>query len=328
MARLHVLEPSAVRGVVWSAGRALGVIGLVALIVTLVLSPPVALLTLWSIAVPLLPATFFISPGLWRGVCPLATLNAWGNRLGAPRPMTDRESTAFAVGGLLLFHLLVPARHLALNTDGPLLAITLVVIGGVALVCGALFASRSAFCNALCPVASVERLYGQAPLVQLSRSRCATCDVCTPRGCLDLAGPKAMRQLVGSTRDQRAWLRTPFGVFAASLPGFIIAYGLLPDTRGADALVLYSSTLGASLLSYLVVFLAAVVLGIPAMGAVGGLAVISGALYYWFAADVIVGAIGLPHVMVSVIRAAAIGLLIWWMTVASRPLQHAGISPR
>lgn len=327
MARLHVLEPAVTRDSMWSAGRAAGILGLVALIVTLMWSPRIALLTLWNIAVPLLPATFFLSPALWRGVCPLATLNAWGNRVGTPRMLTERETWWFGVGGLVLFHLIVPARHLALNTDGPMLASTLLAIGAIALACGALFTSRSAFCNALCPVAPVERLYGQAPLLRVPRGRCATCDVCTPRGCLDLAGPKAMRQLIGTARHDRQWLRTPFGVFAAALPGFIIAHALLPDTRGTDALVVYATTLGASLASYLSVIGVVTVLRTPALGAVAALATISGALYYWFASATVAAALGAPPVVVPLVRATAIALLTWWMSHVSRPLQHAAPLP-
>jgi hypothetical protein len=322
MARLHVLEPVPARDALWTVARAAGIIGLVALVVTLVWSPRIALLTLWNIAVPLLPATFFLSPALWRGVCPLATLNAWGNRFGTPRPLTERETWWFGVGGLVLFHIIVPARHLALNTDGPMLASTLLAIGAIALVCGALFRSRSAFCNALCPVAPVERLYGQTPLLRLSRSRCATCDVCTPRGCLDLAGPKAMRQLIGGTRDERQWLRTPFGVFAAALPGFIVAHAMLPDTHGSDAVVVYASTIGASLTSYLVVLGTVTVLRTPALGAVAALGAISGALYYWFASATVVAALGAPPVLIPLVRATAIALLTWWMSHVSRPLEH------
>ena len=327
MARLHVLEPAPARDALWTLGRAAGILGLVALIGTLVWSPRIALLTLWNIAVPLLPATFFLSPALWRGVCPLATLNAWGNRVGTPRLLTERETWWFGVGGLVLFHLIVPARHLALNTDGPMLASTLLAIGAIALACGALFTSRSAFCNALCPVAPVERLYGQAPLLRVPRGRCATCDVCTPRGCLDLAGPKAMRQLIGTARTDRQWLRTPFGVFAAALPGFIIAHALLPDTRGTDAVVVYATTLGASLASYVVVIGVVRALRTPALGAVAALAAISGALYYWFASATIVAALGAPAVVVPLVRATAIALLTWWMTQVSRPLDRSLVAP-
>ena len=88
-------------------------LGLVALVVTLVLAPEHALTSLWYVAVPLLPASFFVSPALWRGVCPLSTLNAWGNRLGPARELSAREAALAGAGGLGLFHLMVPARQVS-----------------------------------------------------------------------------------------------------------------------------------------------------------------------------------------------------------------------
>ena len=250
MARLHVLEMQPTQSALWALGRRGAMVGLVALLVALVVAPRPALLVLWNVAVPLLPASFFIAPALWRGICPLSTLNAWGNRLGTPRDLTSRETTWLAVGGLLLFQAMVPARHLSFNTDGTALVITIAAVGAIAVMCGARFTSRSAFCNALCPVLPVERLYGQAPLVQITRGRCDTCNVCTPSGCIDLADRKAMRQVLGAPRHGTAWLRTPFGLFATALPGFIAAYGLIPDTHGSDPLPIYAATLSGSLASH------------------------------------------------------------------------------
>ena len=287
-------------------------LGLLALVVTLALAPAPALLSFWYVAVPLLPASFFISPALWRGICPLSTLNAWGNRLGPARELTAREAAIAGAGGLVLFHLIVPARHIGLNTDGPLLAGTLVAVCALALLAGARFASRSAFCNALCPVLPVERLYGQAPIVPITRGRCDSCSVCTPRGCLDLADDKSMRQVIGPARNRQEWLRTPFGFFAAALPGFIVGYGLTPDLAAADWVRVYGATLGGSLLSYAVVRALVQGFGISPMRAVAGCAALSGVAYYWYTAPAVVRNLGLLDATTPAIRTLAIiGLTAW-----------------
>lgn len=301
MARLHVLDLDPRTARLWAIGRHGGMVGLAALLTALVLAPDPALRTLWNIAVPLLPATFFLTPALWRGVCPLSTLNALGNRVGRPRDMTDRETAVIGALGLVLFHLIVPARHLGLNTDGPLLA-----IGALALAMGAVYSSRSAFCNALCPVLPVERLYGQAPVLGLERGRCGACTVCTPRGCIDLADRKAMRQLLGAPRHGRTWLSTPFGIFAAALPGFIAAYYATPDLGLDSAIRVYATTLGASLASYALVSGLVIATGARPMRAIAWCAALSGALYYWYTAAVITRNLALPPMTVPVIRAVAL----------------------
>ena len=90
----------------WSAFAAVPL-----LLLWLVYEPTSALKALWYVAIPILPATFFLSPVIWRGVCPLATLNELGNRLGSQRALSPRMLLALSVGGLVLFHLMVPARH-------------------------------------------------------------------------------------------------------------------------------------------------------------------------------------------------------------------------
>ncbi len=313
MARLHVIEldPRSTR--LWSIGRQAGLLGLAALLLALVLAPPVALTSLWSIAVPLLPASFFLTPAVWRGICPLSTLNAFGNRFGPAREMTEREATVIGALGLVLFHAIVPARHLGLNTNGPLLAGALVAIGTIAVTMGAMYASRSAFCNALCPVLPVERLYGQSPVFHVTRGRCDTCTVCTPRGCLDLADRKAMRQSLGAPRHGGAWLATPFGVFAAALPGFVVGYGLTPDLGLASAARVYGATLGGSVASYVVVRLVVRATRVTPLRAVAWCAAVSGVLYYWFTAAVAVRNLGLPAPSVPVIRGLAIVALGMWV---------------
>lgn len=326
MARLHVLPVPPQRALAWSVGRWGGVLGVVALIVALLVTPRVALLTLWHIAVPLLPASFFINPALWRGVCPLSTVNAWGNHLGTPRELPERTAWRLGVAGLVLFHLLVPARHLAFNTDGTALAGVIVALALVALAAGAGFSSRSAFCNALCPVLPIERLYGQAPIVDVNRGRCASCTVCTPRACIDLADRKAMRQLLGPSRRHTDWLHTPFGIFAGSLPGFIVAYSVLPDGAPGQWATVYATTLGASLASYWSVRVLIDALAIPPLRATLALGAVSGVLYYWVSAPLISAALGLPGLAVSVIRGASSLLIALWVLRAVREDLRAAIT--
>lgn len=297
----------------WQVGRVTAVAALFLLVAGLVLSPDPSLRMLWYLVVPILPATFLVNTTLWRSVCPLATLNDLGNRLATPRPITPRGTTMLSLGGLLLFHLMVPARRVVLNVNGPALAITIVAVAGLALALGRRYLVRSAFCNALCPVLPVEQLYGQAPLVPMPRGRCASCSTCTPRGCLDLAGGRALVQVIGRTRRTTAWLRTPHGLFMAGLPGFIIGYGLLTDGTLATAPITYATTLGWSLASVAIV--ATLALGarvdstrlFPLLGGVSGL------LYYWFAGPAVAGAFGAGAWCAFGIRLLGMGLATLWL---------------
>jgi len=308
-------RPPAVRGR-WRLARGAALLAVPLLLLALVLFPAPALRVLWYGIIPILPAVFFVNPGFWRGVCPLATLNAAGNRVGDPRPVSPAVLTGLGVGGLLLFHLMVPARHLWFNQHGLALAITIVVVGGLAMVMGMWLPIRSGFCNALCPVHPVELLYGQSPLVELTRGRCDTCTLCTSRGCIDLVGRKAVPQVLGSSRHSMRWLLTPHGVFFAALPGFIIGYNRVADGSWSTVLPVYAATLGWSLLSYLGFVLVTAVLQAGSRAMLLGAAALSGVLYYWFTGPAIARQFGLGSWAGWVIQLGALGLIGVWLVRA------------
>ena len=59
----------------WHVLRVVSVTAFLALCVMLVLRPDGGLFLLWDIVVPCLPILFFMAPGLWRNICPLAAAN-------------------------------------------------------------------------------------------------------------------------------------------------------------------------------------------------------------------------------------------------------------
>jgi nitrite reductase (NADH) large subunit len=306
-----VMRPPGAR-VRWTVGRGMALLAVPVLLTWLLLDPANGLRFLWYVAIPILPATFFVSTRIWRGICPLATLNEIGNSLGRPRPLPAGTARWLAVGGLALFHLLVPARRFAFNEDGALLAITVVAVGGIAVTLGALFQVRSAFCNALCPVLPVELLYGQAPIARIERTRCASCSVCTPQGCLDLAETKAIPQLLGTARRTARWLATPYGAFFAALPGFIVGYNQVADGAPGTFGLVYATTLGWSLVSLAVVGLVVGVFRLDAARALPFLAAAAGGVYYWYAGPAIATQFAAPSLVAVAIQAIGIGLVAWW----------------
>jgi hypothetical protein len=309
----HVVVTAPGQARLWSIGRWSAIAAVPPLLAWLIWRPGEALTALWYVVVPILPASFFLTPILWRGICPLATLNEWGNRIGRPRALPPRLATGLGIAGLLLFHLMVPARRFLFNEQGVALAVAIAGVGGLALVLGALFAVRSAFCNALCPVLPVELLYGQRPLLRMTRGRCNTCTTCTPRGCIDLAQSRAVPQVLGASRRTAAWLIHPFGLFWAALPGFIVGYGLLTDGPLATAPTVYLTTVGASLLSVILVAAAVLVLRIPGDLGLALVAAAAGIAYYWFAGPAIARELGLDPWLSRGIQSLGIGFVTFWL---------------
>jgi len=297
----------------YPAVQILGLVLTAVLLGGLVARPEPTLHVLWDMVIPLLPAVFLINPMIWRNACPLATLNAsTGKRMGT-RPLDGSALRASWAIGIVLLFVMVPARRFAFNGNGPVLAATIVAVAVLALVAGMFFSRRAGFCNAICPVLPVEKLYGQHPLVPMGSARCTACSLCTPSGCLDLAGEKTLVQTLGPARRSWRWLATPFGLFSIAFPGFIVGYFTSENGPLATAPAVYLHILGWSALSLLV--LGAVALSARASSriALPLLGVLALGLYYWFGAPALARAYGGGETAGLLLRVAAGALIAVWL---------------
>lgn len=305
----------------WSTAQRLGIVLTVVLLGGLVQWPTASLHVLWDMVIPLLPAVFLVNPMLWRNVCPLATLNSMtGVRIGT-RELEGRAARVAWGAGIVLLLVMVPARRFLFNTNGVALSATIVGVALLALIGGVVFSRRGGFCNAICPVLPVEKLYGQAPLLSVGNPRCADCSLCTPVGCIDLAATKAVAQTIGPARRDRRWLATPFGIFAAAFPGFIIAFFATDNGPLSTAAAVYTRVVLYSAVSYAFVALLARIARVSAailLPALGGTAFI---LYYWFSAPTLGQAYGAPQVGPIIVRMAAAVLLSIWL-LRARPFRR------
>ncbi len=308
----------------WGVARWAGLVVTGFLLAGLVWSPELSLDVLWNILIPLVPASLLISPAIWRNVCPLATLNILSNR-SSGNIFSDRSSgrrlgltllPGAELIGIALLLVLVPARRFLFNEDGLALAITVATVALLALVLGAVFQFKAGFCNAICPVLPVERLYGQHPLLQLSDSRCVPCQRCTMRGCLDLGPAQSIPAVVGRSWGSSRWLLSPYGAFAAAFPGFVVGYSTLNDGPLAMAGDVYMNVALWMAVSYLGVVLVTVVLRASAGLMINLLAAVAFGLYYWFAAEAITNAFDIAGIPTLMIRVTAGLLVLYWLARA------------
>ena len=306
----------------WKTAQRLGLLATVVLLVGLVTKADLALTVLWNILIPLVPASLLISPAIWRNVCPLATLNLLSNRTAGSRLLTPAWLPAAGLAGIALLAVMVPARRFVFNTDGLVLAITVVLVAVLALILGRFFQIKAGFCNSICPVLPVERLYGQHPLIGVGNFRCAPCTRCTTRGCIDLAPSKSIAQTLGSARRSHRsheWLSTGYGAFAAAIPGFVVGYYTTQDVSLGMAGWVYLHVAAWSLGSYLATVLLVRVLSASAAVAMVVLAGTAGGLYYWYAGSVIATEFGVEGIGTAALRIVGLTLVaIWFLRAISR----------
>lgn len=312
-------RPEKIQGgaALWRTAQIIGVLSLIVLLVGLVLTTELALDVLWNVLIPLVPASLLISPAIWRNVCPLATINMLLNRSAGSRVLKPDIIPTAGMWGIVLLGILVPARRFLFNSDGIALAVTITLVAVAALVLGAFFEFKAGFCNAICPVLPVERLYGQHPMVEIGNPRCNPCTLCTPKGCIDLTPTKSIAQTLGSARRSYAWLMTGYGVFAASFPGFVVGYYTTQDGPLATAGAVYTNVALWAFGSYL-----ATVVLVRAFNANAGrtivlLAASAAGLYYWFAAATITSAFAMEGILTLGIRVVGLTLVGVWLLRAT-----------
>ncbi len=223
---------------VWNISRFLTVGVGYGIIITSFTRPQAALFIFWRMIVPVLPILFFIAPGIWRNICPMAALNQaprmfkFGRALTLPNWLKNYSSLI----GIILFIIIVPTRKELFNSSGPALGLLLLFAFTAALVGGYFFKGKSGWCSSICPVLSVERLYGQTAFVTVPNNYCQPCVGCV-KNCYDFNPALANIADHYDTDHRNSLYRR---LFAGAFPGLILAFYVIPDAPQINIVSLYS----------------------------------------------------------------------------------------
>jgi hypothetical protein len=198
----------------------------------------------WKGILPLVPLLLLLAPHAWRSICPVATLNLFGDQLarlrhGTRRAHLRRETNrgiklygaVFAAG---LLWLLVPMRLLLLNESAAGTLALVLAIAAMAIAMGSALPWKGGWCSSVCPVYPVEKFYGAAPVWTRRDPRCVpgnlpdNCYRCALH-CLDvpLEEVKYWQAMNGVPAGRLAAAVRSF--FQGSFPGFVLAYVLLAN---------------------------------------------------------------------------------------------------
>ncbi len=200
----------------------------VLLVGLLLFVPAIGLAIMWNILIPVAPALVVVAPGLWRNICPMATVSLLPRRFGLSRGRTPSRRLAGLLGlaSVSALFLIAPLRHLSLNTDGPMTALMLVLAAGIAVAMGIAFEWRSGWCGSLCPIHPVEKLYGFAPAITVGNRRCDCCAKCTTP-CPD--STRSMTAVITGPAQLDRWIGHGL---TGSFVGFVWGWYQLPDYHG------------------------------------------------------------------------------------------------
>jgi nitrite reductase (NADH) large subunit len=308
---------------VWDVIRVTSVLVSVGLAASMALAPEPMLDVVWGMVVPLVPITLLIVPGLWRNVCPLATVSQLPRRLGR-RARKAAPSSVMLPTGMMLLLALVTARKVWFNHSGPATAGLIGAAVTVAVLTGLLFRGKSGWCTGMCPMLPVERLYGQAPWIRLGDIQCGDCVSCT-RHCPDrMPGAVAMAELASQSvgGKRRARLRL---LFAAVFPGFVAGYFLVPSVPAVTASKVVVGMVSFSVLSGVVFAYLDHLAAQFRFALMAGFAASAISLYYGLGADSFVGTwqsvLGIspfPWLPTAVRVLVWVIALVWWVRAVRR----------
>lgn len=297
---------------VWWVARGVALLVALTLAVLLFVQPALGLKLFWGLAIPVVPALLVVAPGLWRQVCPMATLNqlprlaGWAKGLELP---AGARTWAFALSvGLLL--VAVSLRAPLLNHQGWLAGSVVLTALMLALLGGVFYKGRSGWCGTFCPLAPVQRTYGQAPLVVVKNGYCNPCVGCQ-KSCYDFNPRAAVFSDVYDDDPRHAAQRR---LFMGLLPGLILGY-FLQGPVVEQGLAAYLATLVAACCASAGAYGLAVAF-LPTNPyrvalAFGALALTA---FYWFAGPIIVrtvsGLLGMEPAAWVLHAAQGVGLVL------------------
>ena len=152
----------------------------------------------------------------WRAVCPLGFFATLAQRFGlaGDRKLQGRWLSAGLLFNLVVMGLALAARLLALNGDRLALAGFIVGVTLLAMALGLVFRGKT-WCNFLCPVGLVEKLYTEPrPGAGRANSQCGACTGCR-RACPDI--DLEQHYWREAEQPQRRWA-------AYAWPGLVLAF--------------------------------------------------------------------------------------------------------
>lgn len=269
----------------WHAIRAVSVLFTIGVCALLVADPADGLKLWWRLLVPLLPILFFVAPGLWRNICPLAASNQVP-RLGRfTRALTlpDWWREYAPVVGMVLLIVFVASRRTLFNASGPATAalVAAALVGGFA--GGLAFKGKSGWCSSLCPLLPVQRVYGQTPFVTVPNTHCQPCVGCT-KNCYDFNPRVAyLADLYEDDPHYVGYRKAFVGLF----PGLVLAYFTLPDHLGT---LDFYGLFGLYLLGSIGLFyVAEVLLKVSANKITSTFGAIAISIFYFYSAPILAG---------------------------------------
>ena len=178
------------------------------------------LFVFWRILLLSAPLIIFFLPGFWREYCPLAAYAILPRKLNLSlgKNISPIAQGALRLLGVFLLFFLVPLRARYFESSAWNTEVLLLGSLFVAIALSFIYDAKSAWCNALCPVFTVESLYGFDPKATAVNSHCGTCTSCS------IICPERNNGFLAPHKNADVFSRWIKSTFPLLFPGFIFGY--------------------------------------------------------------------------------------------------------
>jgi hypothetical protein len=261
----------------------------------------------WDIIIFSAPMIFLIIPGIWRNICPVGFLSLLPTNLKVNLDHNPyNQSAKLLYWGFIILVILIPLRHIY-NTSVIEVSV-LLITGLIAISSGFIYNKKSGWCNGLCPLIHVEKLYGIKPLKSFDSIYCKPCKQCVSP-CLDLTKNDSLSNL----KEKSMLDRVLFGGF----PGLIWGWFQVEDHSGLinykSILQSYQVPLTSMFVTFVLFELFRIILNNKTSFYLKPFFSFSAiSLYYWYRLPQVVEAIYPYSMEVQILRLIILGFFIWW----------------
>ena len=305
------------------------------ILVSLLLFPTLGLHAFWNVLITIAPALFVVAVGLWRNICPLASVSLLPRHLGMSKKKRIPivwQGRLYLISVLVLLFML-PWRQLILNNSGLATASVIIAISIIALITGFIFDWKSGWCSGLCPIHPVEKLYGSKVSFTMPNAHCTSCKQCV------VPCPDSTGGVVALKEKKTIYHRLAGMLIIGGFPGFIWGWFHVPSFQQFEGwnqlIIAYGFPLLGLLVSMLIYGLVQLIFSAKHEIIITRFfATASIACYYWYRLPAIIGFGLFPEdgrlIDLSLILPNWIPLLIiisttiffaWWIII--RPEGHS-----
>lgn len=238
---------------VWHFSRVISFLCVVAICYFLYEKPKIGLFLFWGVFIPALPLMFFIAPGVWRNICPMASVNQLSRELKINKGIAagKRFKEYSYVIAITLIYLIIPARKYLFSYNATSLLLLIIFMMLLAFIGGLFFKGKSGWCASMCPLLPFQQIYGQTPFINVRNYHCRPCVGCV-ENCYDFnPNISYLAMLYGSDKYSAGYRK----FFVSSLPGLIIAFFTVPNPPLISIMSMYTAALSIIAISIAVYFI-------------------------------------------------------------------------